>query len=251
MKTYYERAGITLYHGDCREVLPTLPEKSAGLVLTDPPFEAEAHTPQRRINKSETRGQPSDKLSSEPLPFAPLTEELREDAAREMSRCAAGWLLAFCQVEAAMKWRDVLEKSGLSYRRTCVWVKPDGMPQYSGDRPGMGYESIVACHVPGKSEWNGGGSHGVFTENKNDGTGPAPHPTTKPTKLMARLVRLFSDSDDLVLDPFAGSGSTLVAALRMQRRAIGIELEEKYCEIAAKRIDRELAQGDLFIKREG
>lgn len=53
----------------------------------------------------------------------------------------------------------------LFYKRTCPWVKPDGKPQYSGDRPGIGYESIVACHAPGRSTWNGGGSHGVFIVN--------------------------------------------------------------------------------------
>lgn len=255
MKPYFESQGITLYHADCREVLPTLAAGSADLVLTDPPYEEAAHTLQRRINRGRERGHvEKSKMTSEPLPFAPITEVVREEAAREMGRIAAGWVLAFCQVEAAMRWREVFEGAGLVYKRTCVWIKPDGMPQYSGDRPGMGYESIVAMHIPGRSEWNGGGRHGVFTENKQEIGGKAsPHPTTKPTRLMARLIHLFSNPlrfpagpPSLIVDPFAGSGSTLIAAHRTGRRAIGIELEERYCEIAAERIRKEQSQLDLF-----
>lgn len=251
MLPYYNGGGIRLYRADCRDVLPDLPGKCSPLVLTDPPYEAEAHTLQRRINRGSRADFNKSKMNDEPLPFAPLAEALREESAREMARVAAGWVLAFCQVEAAMKWRAVFEAAGLNYKRTCVWIKPDGMPQYSGDRPGMGYESIVACHIPGRSRWNGGGAHGVFIENKQEIAGRAsPHPTTKPQRLMRKLIHLFSNEGDLVIDPFAGSGSTLVAAYATGRRAIGIELEERYCEIAAKRIEAARAQLDLFAREE-
>src|SRR5450631_85693 len=80
--------------------------------------------------------------------FPQATEELRTESARQTARLARRWILVFCQVEAAMKWRAALETAGAVYKRTCLWVKPDGKPQYSGDRPGIGYESIVACHAP-------------------------------------------------------------------------------------------------------
>ncbi len=140
-----------------------------------------------------------------------------------------------------------MEKNGLVYKRTCIWVKPDGMPQYSGDRPGMGYETIVAMHVPGKSIWNGGGRHGVFRVNKNDNGGlKNEHPTTKPRLLMRDLVNLFSDGNELILDPFLGSGTTAVAAKMEGRNYIGIEISEKYCEIARQRVNS--APVPLFTK---
>ena len=129
-----------------------------------------------------------------------------------MARLARSWILVFCQVEAAMKWRAALGGGGrCGYKRTCQWIKPDGKPQYSGDRPGNGYESIVACHAPGRSRWNGGGSHGVFIVNKS-GDPRTGHQTQKPLALMEKLVRLFSDRRELIVDPFAGSGTTGVAA---------------------------------------
>src|SRR5437588_13104921 len=113
-----------------------LPDRYAEVVITDPPYEAEAHTSQRLVARA--RG----KLEVEPLTFPPITEEQRAESARHMARLARRWILVFCQVEAAMKWRAVLEDAGASYKRTCLWVKPDGKPQYSGDRPGIGSESI-------------------------------------------------------------------------------------------------------------
>ncbi len=80
----------------------------------------------------------------------------------------------------------------------------------------------------------------MFFHNKGSNGLPNLHPTTKPLSLMKELVRLFSNENDRILDPFCGSGTTLVAAKDLNRRAIGIEIEEKYCEIAAKRLSQEV-----------
>ena len=118
----------------------------------------------------------------------------------------------------------------------------DGAPQFTGDRPGMGYESIVSRWAgQGRTWWHGGGRHGVYEHMTVKSGG---HQTQKPEQLMCELVSLFSNPDDLILDPFAGSGTTAVAAKRLGRRCILIEREERYCDVAAKR----LSQGalDLF-----
>ena len=229
MTPYYERDEIAIYHGDCIDVLPAL-----GLrfdhAITDPPYEEEAHTKQRRVRRGKV-------ARTEALPFDAIDAETRDGAGRLLGGMVARWCLVFCQVEASQLWRAALEAGGLAYRRTCIWVKPDGMPQYTGDRPGMGYETILAMHAPGRSRWNGGGRHGVFIHNRGETGGePAPHPTTKPSRLMSDLVALFTDPGELIVDPFMGSGSTLRAAKDLGRRAIGIEIEERYCEIAAKRM---------------
>jgi site-specific DNA-methyltransferase (adenine-specific) len=232
MTPYYSDDSVTIYNGDCREILPTL--DPVDLVLTDPPFEKEAHTLQRRVSGS--TGRTEIKL----LPFDAITEEIRKESSALIAALANRWVLTFCQIEAAPNWRATYEAAGLVYKRTCLWIKPDGMPQYSGDRPGMGYETFVAMHKPGRSKWNGGGRHGVFVYNTSEGGGGNEHPTVKPLKLIKDLVSLFSNPGEAVLDPFMGSGTTLRAAKDLGRKAIGIELNERYCELAARRMGQEV-----------
>src|SRR5215831_5320746 len=237
------RGSGPLWHlrvGDCLSGLAELGAGSVDVVISDPPYEAEAHTSERPVARA------GGKLAVEPITFPPITEEQRSEASRQMARLARRWMLVFCQVEAAMKWRAALEAAGAVYKRTCLWVKPDGKPQYSGDRPGVGYESIVACHAPGRSTWNGGGSHGVFIVNKG-GDPRTGHQTQKPLALMELLVRLFSEPGELVLDPFAGSGSTGVAAIRLGRRFLGWEMNPEYARVARRRLTaaREQLQLDL------
>jgi DNA modification methylase len=232
-RIYYQDDAVTLWLGDCREVLPTI--ERVDHVITDPPYEAEAHTTGRRVKRD--RGSA---VFEEVLSFDPMTPDLRAFVATECARAARRWVITFCQIEAAMVWRAVYEVAGLGYRRSCIWVKPDGQPQLTGDRPGMGYETIVTMHRPGRSKWNGGGRCGVFTHNKTENSlVKAPHPTTKPMALMAQLVGLFTDEGETILDPFAGSGTTLRAAKDLGRRAIGVEREEKWCEAAVRRLAQE------------
>jgi DNA modification methylase len=231
VRPFYEADGVTIYHGDCRAVIPQLVRAWVGVdhIITDPPYELEAHTLQRRTK-------PGGGITAPTLDFAPINGDLRAGAGRLMGKMARRWTLVFCQVEAAMLWRAALEKGGARYRRSCIWVKPNGMPQYTGDRPGQGYETMVTCHAPGKSRWNGHGRHGVFTFNKE--FGPNEHQTQKPLGLMAQLVVLFTDPNEVILDPFMGSGTTLRAAKDLGRRAIGIDTDERYCELAARRMSQ-------------
>src|SRR5688572_7017609 len=130
--------------GDCLDPvtgLASLPDKSVDHVICDPPFEEAAHTMQRRVKRGNGSGSATgDRMSIEPLPFPPITEDQRVSVAAEFGRLARRWVLVFCPVEASQDWAAACDAAGLPYRRTCVWVKPDGSPRYSGDRPGTGYE---------------------------------------------------------------------------------------------------------------
>lgn len=240
MKPYYEQSGVMIYHGDCREILPTL--APVDHVITDPPYGAEAHTLQRRVQRERNSSAEYGRVVGvEPLEFAPMTADGREFCGESFAALARRWVLVFCQIEGAPLWRVSCEAGGLVYKRTCLWVKRDGMPQLTGDRPGMGYEAFVALHAQGRSRWNGGGAHGVYDVPKGSDrcSGKNPHPTQKPEALMLQLIAHFSDPAETILDPFIGSGTTLVAAKQLGRRAIGIELNERYCEVAARRLQQE------------
>lgn len=244
----------TVIHADNSEVLPALGEKSVAHVITDPPYEDQAHTKQRRVKDGERTskwgGQTVDP-QHQALSFAPISDAERGWVAAQMARLASRWTIAFCQVEAAVRWSEALVAGGAVPRRIGVWIKPDAMPQFTGDRPGMGYESIVFAHAKGRSRWNGGGRVGVFTHNKNTPGGAHHHETQKPLPLMLELVELFTDPGDVVLDPFCGSGTTGVACLRLGRRFIGIERDEKYAQVATERLEAEVRGLSLRDARAG
>jgi site-specific DNA-methyltransferase (adenine-specific) len=235
LRPFYEDGAVTLYLGDCLSILPQL--GAVDHVITDPPYEEEAHTDMRRTMRA-IRAKTNDVI-----PFAAIDDLTRSAVALEVNRLCAGWALLFCQVEASSAWRTVAREAGASYRRTMVWVKPDSSPQFNGQGPAQGYECISAwwCGT-GTARWNAGGKRGVYEHCCNVGRHGG-HPTEKPLPLMSTLIADFTDVGDLILDPFAGSGTTGVAAKRLGRRAILIEREEKYCEVAAKR----LLQGALDL----
>lgn len=241
----------TLYLGDCRDVLPSI---RADHTITDPPYEAEAHGAGKRVlgRKADVKGGSARVLHTGGLDFEAITSDLRQHVAAWAGESCDGWFLAFCQAEAIDQWRQALLAGGAQWRRAMVWVKPDSSPQLSGDRPAQGYESIAAAWCgDGGSKWNGGGKRGVFTYGKHDiGAGNGgrsnEHPTQKPISLMSDLLSLFSNPGQVVCDPFMGSGSTGLAAVQLGRRFIGIERDERYFEIACRRIECAVAQGQLF-----
>lgn len=232
--------GQRLILGDCLEVMPTLGRFDA--VVTDPPFEAQAHSAMRRTQKSIKSGEAA------ALNFAAITEQLRDFIPAWAASHCDGWMLAFCQVEAVSSWRDAMESASLKYKRGMVWVKPDSSPQFNGQMPAQGFECIaLAWCGTGHSRWNGGGRRGVFTHNTNQPDRQGQHPTEKPNPLMRELLELFTNHGEAIIDPFMGSGTTLVACQRLGRSGTGIEIDPEYFDIACKRVDEATRQPDLFV----
>lgn len=233
--------GIDLYLGDCRDILPTIGR--VGSVISDPPYEAVMQNKWGVLS----RNAPSSHVRHEDLGFDAI-DHMRDDVASVAVAACDGWLVLFCMAEGVRAWRDAIEASGARYKRAMVWVKPDAMPQFNGQGPSVGHEMLVAAWCgTGHSKWNGGGKPGVFTFNKN--TIGAEHPTQKPLPLMAELVRLFSFPGEVVCDPFAGSGTTGIAAVKLGRRFIGIEQDQKWFDLACRRISDALKQPDFFVEK--
>lgn len=245
------RAAWCVVEGECLDVMRLLPDASIDHVITDPPYEASAHTKSRRSH----RGPPGDKgrFVDFPIDFSPMDPATRYACAKQWARLCRRWCMSFCETEGVAYWREACEAYGFSHRRAAVWVKPDSAPQFTGDRPGHGYEMIEMVHAPGKSRWNGGGRRGVFVHNCNSQTRKPDedHQTPKPLALMMELVELFTDPGDLILDPFCGSGTTIVAAVRLGRRAIGIERDPKHVKLAIDRVTAERELSTLQAARAG
>lgn len=240
-RPYYSDALVTLYHGRAEDVLPSL--ASVDHVITDPPYSEHVHGSARssRMQSSKDRGgrYGADTRRNVDLGFEHLTPELRETCAREFARLAIRWVLVFSDVESGHLWRSGLEAAGLDYVRTGAWIKLGSTPQFSGDRPATGFEAVTICHPKGRKRWNGGGKHAVWAVPivlDRGRKGERLHTTQKPAPLMAALVDQFTDPGETILDAFAGSGTTLLAASHAGRRGIGIERDERYCEVIAKRL---------------
>ncbi len=246
MKPYYERDGIVLYCGDSREVLPTL--EAVDHVITDPPYARDVYQRLGMPNTKVGSGTPGrlgignhqySSASIEKLAVGSIgfIDEMLDGVALDIERLTKRWALVFSDAESIHRWRAQLEAAGMRYVRTGAWVKPDPMPQFSGDRPSVGFEPCTIVHSQGPMRWNGGGLPAVWTYNIAKGDARPDHPCPKPLPLMMRLVEQFTDRNETILDPCAGSATTLVAAKTLGRKAIGIELEEGWCEDAARRLE--------------
>jgi site-specific DNA-methyltransferase (adenine-specific) len=233
--------GVELWLGNCMDVMQDLPPIDH--LLTDPPFEKEAHTPGRR-----TQASIRDDTIDAVLGFDAIDEEMRNFIPTWAKMRVSGWLMAFCQVEAVSTWRDAMEAAGLKYKRGMAWVKPDSTPQFNGRGPAQGFECIaLAWCGEGHSSWNAGGKRGVYVHLTNPSNRDGTHPTEKPSALMSELVRDFTDPGQTILDPFMGSCSTGIAAVKSGRKFIGIEMDEKFFELSLRRMDAALKQADLFV----
>lgn len=235
---YYEDTAVVLYHGDCREILPQL--APVDVVITDPPYDRHVGT-----NLPGKHGKLKDGHERiRDLGYDGFDAELIAITAPHMVRIAQRWLVVFNDVESAPAWRTALVDAGARYMRTGAWVREGTSPQFSGDRPAVGFEALTICHgAEERLRWNGGGHAAVWqfpivhAAAKQRAGG---HSTPKPLELMTRLVAQFSDPGKAVLDPFAGSGTTLRAAKDLGRKAIGIELNEQHCESIAVRMSQEV-----------
>lgn len=223
MTPYYEHAGITIYHGDCRELLPSI--QSVRLVVTDPPYVfGIASTAQE--GKSGGWGD----LMNSSIWYESWLNEAKRLTKNEQG---AAWVFN--------SWRSfpVLARAayGVSWPIESLmvwdkeWIGPGGQ---RGLRPS--YELAALFAQPDFAIANRGIPD--IWRSKWSSIKPNGHPAEKPAALLRRIVS--ESGGGLVLDPFMGSGTTLVAAKAEGHPAIGIEIEERYCEIAAKRLEQEV-----------
>lgn len=145
------------------------------------------------------------------------------------------WSCIFTDLESVGAWAGCLQSAGATYVRALPWIRWS-MPQLSGDRPPQGAEMIVLAwgSRKGRKSWNGPGNLTNFDEKALRGTGK--HPCEKPLDLILRLTEYFSDVGESIIDPFAGSGTTAVAAKLLGRKCQFNELDEHWMTQAKDRL---------------
>lgn len=241
MSIYYQDETLTLHYGDALEVMADLPSQHVDAVLTDPPYSSGGRRENTRsLRKSMTRAVEDD-------------DWIRGDA---MSTAGFVYLLRSCGVQ----WRRILKPGGhvLSFIDWRMWGNLAGALEsadlrqhpllvWDKQRLGMGaifrnqHELIVHMSAGNPTDPQ---RRDVPNVLRFPAVRDGDHPTEKPDALLQTLLSVVAPPRSIVLDPFAGSGSTLYAARHLGHKAIGIEADERYCEVIAKRAAQ--SQLDLF-----
>ena len=222
MTPYYEHAGITIYHGDCRDILPHL--EPVDLVLTDPPY----FLPAQSYVGARGRGYRKRMIGDISI-LNSYFDSLFDDIATIIK--PSGTYYVFCDAKSypifwrsmfpvckhvrLLIWDKILSFNGYTWRHQHELIAWGELEETKRVETGDG--DIIKCR-------------GVLQDNRK-------HPAEKPVDIISKLIKKHKG---VVLDPFMGSGTTLVAAKQLGHRAIGIEIEEKYCEIAVKRLAQEV-----------
>lgn len=222
MKPYYADDQVQLFHGDCLEITEWL---AADVLVTDPPYGIGWSA---NANWTNANGGGGHRSSGNALCIANDRDPKARDAALE----------SWGTDKPAAVFGDILHHRPANAVHVLIYAKPfdSGV---RGARAGR-RKDVEAVYLIGPWPVGVGGKSSVLTTGGMV-AGPrsmalrAGHPHAKPVDVMEELVSLEAGT---IADPFAGSGSTLVAARNLGRRAIGVELEERYCEIAARRLDQ-------------
>ena len=222
MKPYYEHGGITIYHGDCRDVLPRL-DNYIHLTLTDPPYGIEGG--KGTANLARGKGN--------------YTESGWSDTPKYVADVCVPIVSACIEVS----------------ERSIITPGYMNMVQYATARNPSDYGCFFTPASLGRGKWGFNSFNPIlyYGTDPRAGKGSWPtgmtltesasttvHPCAKPIKAWSWLLKKGSLDGEMVLDPFMGSGTTLVAAKELGRKAIGIEIEERYCEVAAKRLSQDV-----------
>ena len=217
MKPYYQDEAVTIYHGDCREIIPDLP--MVDLVLTDPPYflPIQSYVGTRKDSYQKRMiGDLSVLKGYFELVFSDLVKVLNNNGTYYVFCDAKSypifWQVMFpiCRNLRLLIWDKQVSYNGYTWRHQHELIAWGELEETQRIPTGDG--DVIKCR-------------GVLQADRN-------HPAEKPVELLSKLLNKHLG---VALDPFMGSGSTLLAAKNLNRQAIGIEIEEAYCEIAATR----------------
>ena len=253
---YYQDAAVTLYHGDCREIMPELPSKSFDFAFTDPVYghnnnngdlihRWESALGRLPIGATPPQGRPLQNDGKE-------AEELFRFAVAEFNRLLIGGGCCCCCCCGGggpdpmfARWSLFIDEV-MDFKQMVVWDKgPIGM----GWHYRRSYETVLVGQVRGKKCRWFDDSHKIENIIRPNYKGikkiipsAAQHPTEKPVALSSHFIGLHTLPGHSIIDPFCGAGTTGVSAKRMGRKAVLIELEEQFCEMAAKRLQAEVVK---------
>lgn len=222
--------GARIYNRDCLELLKVFPDQSVDLIVTDPPYGISY------VSKRAKIGSVRSNLNQELVGDKGIMVEWLPEAARVLKD--GGAMYMFTRWDVWGDWYREVNKD-LPVKNMIVWVKSN---HTAGDLKGnyaYKHELILLAtkgrHLPSwpKREMN------VWMDKSLSSTEPRVHPTQKPLGIIQHCILNSCPDDGIVLDPFAGSGTTLVAASQLGIRSVGMEIDPEYYKVAIKRLEEE------------
>lgn len=232
-----------LHNGDCLEYMKKIPTSSVDLIITDPPYNLGKFMENRDTNLGKMRENFFGIAGWDDLDYKEWKKSMDKffhQSARVLKD--GGSMIVFMAVIKVETMISLAEKNGLYYKTTGIWHKLNPMPRNMNLHFVNSTESWMYFTYKARTGTfnNDGRVLHDFVETAVTSNGEkkyGKHPTQKPEVLMEHFVNVLSNENDMILDPFMGSGSVGVAAVRKDRKFIGIELEENYFSIASSRIE--------------
>lgn len=216
---YYQDDAVTIYHADCREIMPIL---AADAMVTDPPF-----------GIGWSRGTWDDSPEAYPQLMRWLVATSKD--------MVGGWCFVFQAMPNVARYHEWFPDGWRIFAacKNIAQIRPTGV-WHSWD-PVIFWRNSTRNSTPNSTRNSGHVNRDYFVGNVAGVLAEKPkHPCPKPLDTMRHIVQLAAPKQGLIIDPFAGSGTTLRAAKDTGRKAIGVEIDERYCEIAARWMQQEV-----------
>ena len=242
----------TIVHGDCRKILSNFPDQIIDLVITDPPFNVMNKEDLKFTNRADIKqGVEFDEFPSY-KDYLKFTEEWMSIIVSKMKQNSS--IYVFFAVQYITDLMNICLNYGLKYKGVLIWHKTNPAPKIRKSGYVSSTESILFM-VKGKPTFNFLGQNKMhnlietpicmgkerlkdITKKTKNQRNPTLHPTQKPLELYKHFISVSSNENDLVCDPFVGTGTANVACKVLNRFCIGIELNENYVNHAIKRLNR-------------
>lgn len=243
MSLFFENKLVKLYFGNCFDILNNIPYKFH-LILTDIPYV---------ISQKNNFDTMQDRTGRNGINFGNWDEKFDLNKLNILPKLLIenGSIVIFHSFEQYSELKKIFENNGLECKDRIIWQKTNPMPR-NRDRRYISNCELGSWYIKEKSKWIFNRQDEKYESmimsfpSESGGGFKRYHPTQKNLKMFEKIIKIHSNEDNIILDPFSGSGTTGIACMNLNRKCILIEQSEEYCEIIKNRLSSVVIQGELL-----